>query len=132
MTFYHEAIKRLPDLIKQPHTILELTKLQLKEYFEKKRQQFDIPLNFEGTDFQQKTWQALLDIPYGKTISYSEQAIMVGNPKAVRAIGGTNAKNPISIIVPCHRVISKSGKLTGYAGGIKNKEFLLDLEQRYF
>lgn len=103
---------------------------QLKEYFDKKRKVFDVKLDIsQGTEFQQEAWKALLDIPYGETRSYQEQAAAVKNPKAVRAIGGANHNNPISIIIPCHRVIGKNGKLTGYGGGLFRKEYLLDLEE---
>ena len=103
---------------------------QLKEYFDKKRKVFDVKLDIsQGTEFQQEAWKALLDIPYGETRSYQEQAAAVKNPKAVRAIGGANHNNPISIIIPCHRVIGKNGKLTGYGGGLFRKEYLLDLEK---
>ena len=101
---------------------------QLREYFDGKRKKFDLPIEFAGTDFQKQVWMSLTKIPYGKTISYGEQAASIGRPKAVRAVGGTNGMNPLSIIVPCHRVIGKSGKLTGYAGGLERKEFLLRLE----
>ncbi len=110
------------------NAITKETAKQLQEYFAKERTEFDLPITFSGTEFQKQTWQALLTIPYGETRSYSEQAALIGRPKAVRAVGGTNGLNPIGIIVPCHRVIGKSGKLTGYAGGIKIKEFLLRLE----
>ena len=103
---------------------------QLKEYFDKKRKVFDVKLDIsQGTEFQQEAWKALLDIPYGETRSYQEQAAAVKNPKAVRAIGGANHNNPISIIIPCYRVIGKNGKLTGYGGGLFRKEYLLDLEK---
>lgn len=103
---------------------------QLKEYFDKKRKIFDVKLDMsQGTEFQQEAWKALLNIPYGETRSYQEQAAAVKNPKAVRAIGGANHNNPISIIIPCHRVIGKNGKLTGYGGGLFRKEYLLDLEE---
>ncbi len=101
---------------------------QLQAYFAGTRRTFDLPLSVHGTDFQQRTWQALRDIPYGETRSYAEQAHMIGQPQAVRAVGHTNGLNPISIIVPCHRVIAKSGKLTGYAGGLTAKQHLLALE----
>ncbi len=112
-----------------PHNpfLLDVEK-QINEYFEKKRKVFDIPLILEGTEFQKKCWNALLTIPYGKTISYMEQAEMVGNPKAVRACANANRLNPIAIIIPCHRVIGKDGSLTGYAAGISKKRFLLELE----
>lgn len=101
---------------------------QLTEYFEGKRTSFEILLKFHGTPFQQKVWQALLDIPFGETRSYSEQAEVVGCPEAIRAVGTANGLNPISIIVPCHRVIGKNGRLTGYAGGLDMKKKLLSLE----
>ncbi len=116
----------------QNHKILEKTKIQLEEYFLGKRKNFEIPLYYDGTDFQKKTWQALLKIHYGETINYSQQAEMIKNPKAVRAIGGTNGKNMISIIIPCHRVIGKSGKLTGYAGGLDAKAYLRALEAKKY
>lgn len=105
---------------------------QLQEYFAGTRQEFDLPLAPLGTNFQQAAWQALLTIPYGKTASYKEIAIKVGNPKACRAIGMANNKNPIGIIIPCHRVIGANGKLVGYAGGLDIKQKLLDLEQKNF
>ena len=105
-------------------------KKQLNEYFSGERKNFDLPLVIEGTEFQKKTWRQLLKIPYGKTICYSKQAKMVGDVKKARAVGIANSKNPISIIVPCHRVIGKNGSLTGFGGGIENKKKLLDLEQR--
>ncbi|OQX01398.1 MAG: cysteine methyltransferase [Thiothrix lacustris] len=101
---------------------------QLQAYFAGTRRTFDLPLSVRGTDFQQRTWQVLREIPYGETRSYSEQAAAIGQPQAVRAIGHTNGLNPISIIVPCHRVIAKSGKLAGYAGGLAAKQYLLALE----
>lgn len=101
---------------------------QLEAYFSRQLRHFDLPLDLRGTPFQLQAWAALQNIPYGETIAYSEQACRIGNPKAVRAIGLANGKNPISIIVPCHRVIGKSGKLTGYGGGLDRKCFLLDLE----
>lgn len=118
----------LGEVRSKENAITKETAKQLKEYFAKERTEFDLPITLSGTEFQKQTWQALLTIPYGKTCSYSEQAARIGRPKAVRAVGGTNGLNPIGIIVPCHRVIGKSGKLTGYAGGIKVKEFLLRLE----
>lgn len=101
---------------------------QLVEYFNKQRKTFDLPLAPEGTEFQMKVWKALSDIPYGKTRSYKEIAIAIGNPKAVRAVGMANNKNPIPIIIPCHRVIGSDGKLVGYGGGLEIKEYLLKLE----
>lgn len=104
---------------------------QLEQYFAKKRDSFELPLAPEGTTFQQKAWKALLTIPYGKTVSYQEQAIRTGKKSAVRAIGGANGRNPIPIIIPCHRVIGKNGKLVGYAGGLSIKEKLLKLENSF-
>lgn len=101
---------------------------QLAEYFNQKRTTFDLPLDQQGTPFQKQTWTALLDIPFGKTATYRDIAIAVKNPKAVRAVGAANGKNPISIIVPCHRIIGSNGKLTGYAGGLERKEWLLKFE----
>lgn len=111
------------------HAILNQAKIQLEEYFSGRRTQFDLPLAAKGTDFQQSVWQALCKIPYGETWSYQQLADEIGNPKAVRAVGLANGKNPISVIVPCHRVIGKNGKLTGYAGGVETKEKLLQLER---
>ena len=102
---------------------------QLTEYFEGKLHNFSLSLAPHGTPFQQKVWNALLQIPYGETRSYQDIARAIGNPKAVRAVGGSNARNPIAIVIPCHRVIGASGKLTGYAGGLQYKRALLDLEQ---
>jgi methylated-DNA-[protein]-cysteine S-methyltransferase len=102
---------------------------QLDEYFKGKRKTFDLPIYASGTEFQQKVWNALLDIPYGVTKSYKDIAVAVGNEKACRAVGMANNRNPVSIIIPCHRVIGKSGKLVGYGGGIPIKEYLLKLEK---
>jgi methylated-DNA-[protein]-cysteine S-methyltransferase len=121
---------RLAELVEQPdHPILSAAQQQLSEYFAGTRQQFDLPLDFEGTSFQKQVWQALLAIPYGETRSYKQIAEQLGNPKAVRAVGAANGKNPISIIAPCHRVIGSSGKLVGFAGGLANKDILLKIEQ---
>ena len=102
---------------------------QLKEYFAGKRKEFDIPIVFTGTEFQKKSWDALMKIPYGETRSYQDQARNVGDPKAVRAVARANGDNKISIVVPCHRVIAKNGKLAGYGGGLWRKKYLLDLER---
>ncbi|EJL6393485.1 methylated-DNA--[protein]-cysteine S-methyltransferase [Vibrio navarrensis] len=110
------------------HPVLGLALTQLNEYFLGKRTQFDLPIAAKGTAFQMQVWQALTTIPYGETWSYQELANAVGNPKAVRAVGLANGKNPVSIVVPCHRVIGKNGKLTGYAGGIERKQWLLERE----
>lgn len=101
----------------------------MNEYFAGQRQVFDLPLDFEGTEFQQKVWQALLTIPFGETRSYKQIAEQIGNVKAVRAVGAANGKNPISIIAPCHRVVGANGKLVGFAGGLENKDILLKIEK---
>ncbi|WP_068448901.1 methylated-DNA--[protein]-cysteine S-methyltransferase [Caviibacter abscessus] len=103
---------------------------QLTQYFSGKRKNFELKLNPKGTDFQKKVWQALTKIPYGKTVSYYDIACSIGNEKACRAVGMANNKNPISIIIPCHRVIGKNGKMVGYASGIDRKVFLLELESK--
>ncbi|HHY13525.1 MAG TPA: methylated-DNA--[protein]-cysteine S-methyltransferase [Thermoanaerobacterales bacterium] len=104
---------------------------QLDEYFNGSRTKFDLPMNLVGTEFQKSVWNVLKDIPYGKTLSYKEVAIKVGKPKAARAIGQANNRNPISIIIPCHRVIGADGSLTGYGGGMDAKRYLLELESKY-
>lgn len=101
---------------------------QLSEYFDKKRQKFDLPLELNGTNFQKQVWHELSKIPYAKTRSYKEIAKLIGNPKASRAVGNANNKNKIAIIIPCHRVIGSSGKLVGYASGLEIKKALLELE----
>lgn len=110
------------------NTLSIMAKKQLTEYFEGKRFQFDLPLAASGTEFQHKVWHALMQIGYGCTASYLDIASAVGNVNASRAVGAANAKNPIAIVVPCHRIIGSSGKLTGYAGGLSRKSFLLSLE----
>ncbi|MDF2617091.1 MAG: Methylated-DNA--protein-cysteine methyltransferase [Sedimentibacter sp.] len=110
--------------------LLRNAALQLNEYLEGKRNSFDLPLNPKGTEFQKKVWAALCDIPYGETRSYKQIAESVGNPKACRAVGMANNKNPIMIFIPCHRVVGSDGSLTGYAGGLDMKEKLLSLEKR--
>ena len=115
-------------VIKQSNEVLNLTKIQLQEYFQGKRQTFDIPIESDGTDFQHNVWNTLLKIPFGETWNYGQLAQAIGNKNASRAVGAANGKNPISIIVPCHRVIGANGTLTGYAGGLKAKEWLLKHE----
>ncbi|WP_432208403.1 methylated-DNA--[protein]-cysteine S-methyltransferase [Acinetobacter variabilis] len=123
---------RLATLVEdQQHPVLIEARRQLQEYFAGQRNVFELPLDFAGTDFQKKVWQALLNIPYGQTRSYREIAEQVGNVKAVRAVGAANGKNPISIIAPCHRVIGSSGKLVGFAGGLDKKEILLNIERTH-
>lgn len=101
---------------------------QLDEYFGGKRKAFDLKLDLQGTEFQKKVWKALMDIPFGRTASYGAIAVVVENPKAMRAVGGANNKNKIAIIIPCHRVIGSGGAMTGYAGGLWRKEWLLGHE----
>jgi methylated-DNA-[protein]-cysteine S-methyltransferase len=108
--------------------LIKRTANQLDEYFNKKRKKFDIQVKFDGTDFQKKVWIALLNIPYGETRSYGEIAAVTGNPKASRAVGMANNRNPVPIIVPCHRVIGHDKSLTGYAGGLDLKKSLLEIE----
>ena len=114
----------------EPTPLLLEAKKQLEEYFAGRRREFQLPLAPKGTEFQQKVWKALLDIPYGETRSYGEIARAIGNPKASRAVGMANNRNPIAIIIPCHRVIGSTGKLVGYGGGLDKKEFLLNLERQ--
>ena len=110
--------------------ILKQTALQLEEYFKGERREFDLPFDTGGTDFQKKVWEQLALIPYGKTVSYGDIAERIKNGKAVRAVGTANGRNPLSIIVPCHRVIQANGTLGGYAGGLQTKMKLLALEQK--
>ena len=110
------------------HPLLLETERQLNAYFAKELRSFSLPLDFVGTDFQKRVWAALRTIPFGETRSYAEIARQIGNPSAVRAVGAANGRNPISIITPCHRVIGSNGTLTGFAGGLKAKAFLLAME----
>lgn len=110
-------------------SLIKETHRQLKLYLEGTLKEFDIPISFKGTEFQIKVWNALRDIPYGETRSYKDISENIGSPKAYRAVGMTNNKNPISIIVPCHRVIGASGNLVGYGGGLDKKKILLDMEK---
>ncbi len=109
--------------------IIRQTIKQLDEYFNGKRKKFELPLNPKGTEFQKKVWLQLMNIPYGKTATYKDIATLIGNTNASRAVGNANNKNPIAIIIPCHRVIGSNNKLTGYAGGLDKKEKLLNLEK---
>ncbi|GAA4802882.1 methylated-DNA--[protein]-cysteine S-methyltransferase [Litoribaculum gwangyangense] len=111
--------------------VLEDCVIQLNEYFQGIRKQFDLKLNPEGTDFQKKVWDILLKIPYGNTISYLELSKQLGDVKAIRAVANANGKNPLWIIIPCHRVIGTDGSLTGYAGGLHRKQWLLEHENPY-
>lgn len=108
--------------------VLEDAVYQLNEYFEGKRTHFDLLLNPTGTDFQQRVWKGLLEIPYGKTVSYLQLSKTLGDTKAIRAVAAANGKNPLWIVVPCHRVIGSDGSLTGYAGGLSRKKWLLEHE----
>ncbi len=112
------------------HPILLESEKQLNEYFAGKRKSFSLALDFKGTEFQQRVWRALLAIPFGETRSYGQLAKQLGNPKAMRAVGAANGRNPIAIVAPCHRVIGASGQLTGFAGGLEAKAHLLSLEAR--
>ncbi|MCX7833054.1 MAG: methylated-DNA--[protein]-cysteine S-methyltransferase [Ignavibacteria bacterium] len=108
-------------------TIKECVK-QLKEYFNRKRREFNLPLKLEGTEFQKKVWKELMKIPYGKVVSYSYIAEKINSPNSVRAVGNANNRNKFAIIIPCHRVIAKNGTLSGYAAGITKKKWLIDFE----
>jgi methylated-DNA-[protein]-cysteine S-methyltransferase len=111
------------------HPVLVKAKRQLDEYFSGKRKKFSVALEMRGTPFQKDVWEALIAIPFGETRSYGQLAKQLGNPRATRAVGAANGRNPVSIIVPCHRVIGSSGKLTGFAGGLAVKAQLLNLER---
>ncbi|HPI97945.1 MAG TPA: methylated-DNA--[protein]-cysteine S-methyltransferase [Synergistales bacterium] len=115
----------------QSSPLLEQCASELDEYFAGARKFFDLPLLLEGTTFQKRVWEELAKIPYGKTLSYSDIANIMGNPGAVRAVGGANHSNPVSIIIPCHRVIGKDGSLTGYGGGLWRKQWLLEHEIKH-
>jgi methylated-DNA-[protein]-cysteine S-methyltransferase len=128
-----------PDAVTSPHgvdaahaasTVLDDTTAQLLEYFGGRRTCFEIPLAMDGSPFQRRVWTRLQQIPYGTTVSYGRLAAQVGRPGAARAVGHANARNPIAVIVPCHRVIGSSGRLTGYGGGLTTKQHLLDLEAK--
>src|SRR4051794_7754325 len=128
---YTDKHGRLPtDLGHRADEDFAEVRAQLQQYFAGQRDTFDLPLNPRGTPFQQAVWQALREIRYGSTMTYREGACEIGNPKAVRAVGSANSRNPISIIVPCHRVVGSDGKLVGYAGGFSAKQWLLDHELR--
>jgi methylated-DNA-[protein]-cysteine S-methyltransferase len=128
-----KAVSFVNELGKDSETLPEIllsAKKQLSDYFAGKLKDFDLNLSPEGTDFQKKVWEFLCKIPYGKTLTYADMANRLGDPKVIRAAASANGKNPIGIIIPCHRVIGTNGSLTGYAGGLENKRFLLDLENR--
>ncbi len=113
-----------------PNQHIELLASELKEYFDGTLRKFNTALNLQGTEFQKSVWSSLLNIPYGKTRSYQEQSEKLNNPKGIRAIASANGSNKIAIVVPCHRVIGKDGSLTGYAGGLHQKKWLLDHEAK--
>jgi methylated-DNA-[protein]-cysteine S-methyltransferase len=115
----------------KPNFLLDRCVTQLGEYFNGKRTVFDVQLDISGTEFQMSVWRALLSVPYGETLSYGGIAEQIGRPKAVRAVGGANHHNPVSIIVPCHRIIGSDGSLTGYGGGLWRKEWLLNHEAKF-
>lgn len=134
--FWHIEFKQqseLNDILnKDKHPLLDLGETQLKEYFAGHRKTFSDILCYMsdyGTDFQKKCWKTLIEIPFGETRSYGEQAKRLNNPKAVRAVGGANSKNPLAIVVPCHRVIGANGSLTGYASGVDKKQWLIHFEK---
>ena len=118
-------------LLTKDQNIFEKCKLEFDEYFSGKRIHFDFPIHQEGTAFQQKVWNELLNIPFGKTISYLQLSQRIGNVKSIRAAGSANGRNNLSIVVPCHRVIGSNGSLTGYAGGLWRKQWLLEHENKY-
>lgn len=125
------AVSPVPNAVAPEHPVLRLAQVQLAEYFAGTRDRFTIPLSPSGTPFQHRVWAALATIPYAETRSYLEIARQIGSPNAMRAVGAANGKNPLSIVVPCHRVIGANGTLTGFGGGLEAKRWLLDHEQRY-
>lgn len=128
------SIQKVPTILGEldrPTRLTDALAQQLDEYFQGKRQQFDVPYALRGTPFQNQVWAQLCRIPYGETRSYRDVAQALGNPQACRAVGMANHRNPLMILVPCHRVIGADGSLGGYAGGIDTKQFLLELEQKY-
>lgn len=128
-----ELAKELNDsIIEQSNYPIELLENQLGEYFEGNRKTFTVPLRLVGTDFQKKVWNYLLTIGYGKTITYKEQALAMGDIKSIRAVATANGANKIPIVIPCHRVVGSKGSLTGYSGGLWRKEFLLDIESHQY
>lgn len=128
--YNEERNEKKNNIIEEDTRLLLEVEKQLKEYFEGKRTKFEIPLNPKGTEFMKKIWKELLKIPYGETRTYKEIAEKIGNSKASRAVGMANNKNPIPIIIPCHRVIGSNNKLVGYALGLDMKKYLLDLERK--
>jgi methylated-DNA-[protein]-cysteine S-methyltransferase len=127
---FFRSEKKPPDTKEHSTPLLRRVARQIEEYLNGKRTEFDLPLKPEGTEFQRAVWKALQTIPYGETRSYRDIAEQIGSPKACRAVGMANHRNPITIIIPCHRVIGTDGSLTGYGGGLKLKQQLLDLEKQ--
>jgi len=128
---FHQArhpVKRGADWREGSHPLIDRVRRQLEEYFDGRRTAFDLPLAPRGTEFQQMVWQTLASIPYGQTVSYAQLASRVGRPTAMRAVGAANGRNPLPIVLPCHRVIGADGSLTGFGGGLPTKRFLLELE----
>ncbi len=130
---YNENARHSPNVSREWEetdelSIFKTAKTQLREYFDGERKSFDLQFETGGTQFQKEVWEQLLKIPFGETLTYRDIAHRIGRPKAVRAVGAANGKNPISIMIPCHRVIGMNGTLTGYAGGLDRKNFLLELE----
>lgn len=121
--------KRCEEILLCETALLQQAVQELNEYFSGQRKVFTVPLNPKGTPFQQQCWKALLQIPYGETRTYGQQAVMIGNPKASRAVGMGNHCNPLPIVIPCHRVVGANGRLTGYAGGLNIKQMLLQTER---
>lgn len=127
---YLESTPTPPEAERRATPLLERAAKQLGEYFEKKRERFELPLDPRGTDFQRAVWKALREIPFGETVSYAHVAKKIGRPSAQRAVGAANGSNPIALIIPCHRVIGANGSLTGYGGGLPRKRWLLAHEMR--
>lgn len=128
---FHQArhpVKRGADWREGSHPLIDRVRRQLDEYFAGRRTAFDLPLSPRGTEFQRLVWQTLASIPYGQTVSYAQLAVRVGRPTAMRAVGAANGRNPLPIVLPCHRVIGADGSLTGFGGGLPTKRFLLELE----
>jgi methylated-DNA-[protein]-cysteine S-methyltransferase len=123
-----QARVRFGPTLEGDHPVLAETRRQLEEYFGGDRRVFDLPLDLVGSEFQVAVWRSLADIPYGTTATYGEQAARLGRPSAVRAVGAANGRNPVSIVLPCHRVVGADGSLTGFAGGLAAKRWLLDHE----
>jgi methylated-DNA-[protein]-cysteine S-methyltransferase len=124
-----KRVRLQPQMEDPENAVLVETERQLRSYFNGTLQEFSVPLDFNGTDFQKSVWKALLTIPFGETRTYSDIAKQIGRPTASRAVGAASGKNPISIMAPCHRVVGRNGTLTGFAGGLETKKLLLGLEQ---